>query len=287
MRLGFAHEPPATMPAPHEEHGRHGWSAELALRFAARRGRTVPVDRHQLGPLLMQRPFYPEAGGVCHCYLIHPPAGIVGGDELAVAVDVDTGAHALVTTPAATRWYFSRGREARLEQQARVADGAALEWLPQETLVFDGAHARSATRVYLDGSARFCGWEIFALGRPACGDPFRSGRVDFRFELIRGGQPLLLERWRGSGALPGLRGFSACATFVATSAGEVALERARETLAAESEALCAATLMGDVLVARGLAIVCEVLTHAFTRMWRAVRPPLLGRGAVPPRIWRT
>ncbi len=265
-----------------------GWRAELALRFAYRRERTVLADRHQRGPLLVQRPFYPEADGICHTYLLHPPAGIVGGDRLRVSVDLEAGAHALVTTPAATRWYFSRGREAQIVQYARLAEAATLEWLPQETLLFDGAHARLTTRIDLEGDARFCGWEILGLGRPACGEEFYNGRLDFRFEVFRHGQPLLLERLRGGpGGVAGLRGYPACATFIATGANTTALERAREILGAAPDALCGATLIDSLLVARGLAPCCEPLMTAFSELWSALRPLLLGRAAMPPRIWRT
>jgi len=265
-----------------------GWHAELGLRFARRRDRTVLAARHQRGPLMVQRPFYPEGDGVCHAYLLHPPAGIVGGDDLDTTLELDPGAHGLVTTPAATRWYFSRGVEARVRQRARLADGATLEWLPQETLVFDGAHARLATRIDLEGNARFCGWEILGLGRPACGERFADGRLDFRFEVFRNGQPLLLERLRGgAGGVPGLAGHAACATFVATAAGAAALEAARAALGAVPDALCAATLIGDRLVGRALAARCEPLKRAFSNLWSAVRPLLLGRVAVPPRIWHT
>ena len=265
-----------------------GWHAELALRFAPRRGRTVLAARHQRGPLTVQRPFYPEGDGVCHTYLLHPPAGIVGGDDLSMSFELDSGAHGLVTTPAAARWYFSRGLGARVSQRATLAAGATLEWLPQETLLFDGAHAQLATRIELESGARFCGWEILGLGRPACGESFLNGRLDFRFEIFRDGRPVLLERMRGgAGGVPGLRGNAACATFFATAADSAALEAARAVLAVAPDALCAATLIGDVLIGRGLAARCEPLKSAFSELWSAVRPLTLGRVAVPPRIWHT
>jgi urease accessory protein len=266
----------------------NGWHAEIALRFAPRGERTVLAARRQSGPLTVQRPFYPEADGVCHTYLLHPPAGIVGGDDLRMSFELDSGAHALVTTPAATRWYFSRGAGARVHQRAALADGATLEWLPQETLLFDGAHAQLTTRVDLQRGARFCGWEILGLGRPACGERFLNGQLDFRFETFRDGAPLLLERLRGGAGGPaGLRGHDACATFVATPADASALERARQCLDIAPETLCAATLIGDVLVGRGLAAHCEPLVSAFRTLWSALRPLILGRVAEPPRIWHT
>jgi len=265
-----------------------GWQAELALRFAPRGDRTALVARRQRGPLTVQRPFYPEPQGICHTYVLHPPAGIVGGDDLRMTFDLETGAQALVTTPAATRWYFSKGIEARLDQHATVADGATLEWLPQETLVLTGAHARLATRIDLLGAARFCGWEVLGLGRPACDEPFRDGRIDFRFEVARDGQPLLLERLRGGATgLPGLRGHAACGTFMATGADPAIVAAARAALAALPASLAGVTLIGDLLVARALASHCEPLMRTFKALWSALRPLLLGRVAVPPRIWHT
>jgi len=265
-----------------------GWQAELGLRFVRRRDRTVLSERRQCGPLLVQRPFYPEDDGTCHTYLIHPPAGIVGGDDLRVDLDLEAGAHALVTTPAATRWYFSREPEASIRQCARIAAGATLEWLPQETLVYGGARAQLTTRIEVEAGARFLGWEVLGLGRPACGEEFRNGKLDFRFQIFRAGQPLLLERLRGDvNGVPGLRGYAAYATFVATGAGARALECAREVLRSAPDSVGAATLIGDVLIGRSLAERCEPLTSALNRLWSALRPVILGRPAVAPRIWRT
>jgi urease accessory protein len=237
---------------------------------------------------MIQRPFYPEGESVCHAYVLHPPGGIVGGDEIELSLEVGERAHALVTTPGANRWYFSRGIQSRMAQRATVADGAAFEWLPQETLIFDGAHARQSTRIELEGSARFCGWEILGLGRPALGEMFRNGSLDLRFELFRDSRPLLLERQHSAtSGLPGWRENAACATFVATPANEVALESARELLAGVSDALCAATLIADVLVARALAPTCEPLMRVFSRLWSTIRPFTIGRPASLPRIWHT
>lgn len=265
-----------------------GWEAALALRFARRQARTILAERSQRGPLLVQRPFHPEGDAVCHTYVIHPPAGIVGGDRIEMNAAVDSGAHALLTTPSATRWYFSRGRTARVRQHVRIAPGGTLEWLPQETLLFDGAHARLATRIDLQQGSRFCGWEIVGLGRPACNEAFVNGHVDFRFEIYRDGRPLLLERVRsGEHGVPGLRDHTAWATLLATGADDGVLALARETLAPMTDALCGVTRIGDLLVARGLARHCQPLTAAMVALWSALRPSLLGRNAIPPRIWRT
>ena len=60
------------------------------------------------GPLIIQKAFYPEGRDCAHLYLLHPPAGIVSGDELRVGIDVQQNAHTLITTPGAKRFYRAR-----------------------------------------------------------------------------------------------------------------------------------------------------------------------------------
>jgi urease accessory protein len=170
-----------------------GWQARLELAFERRGARTILARRRHEGPLVVQRPFHPEPDGCCHLYLLHPPGGVAGGDDLEVVVDAGSGA-TLLTTPAATKIYRTRGPEARISQTLSVRSGAVLEWLPQETIVFGGARARTLTRVELEPDARFIGWEITCLGRPASGDDFASGTLDQRVELWENGEPLLLDR---------------------------------------------------------------------------------------------
>ena len=105
-----------------------GWKAELTLGFTDRGDKTVVGHKTQLGPLAIQRPLYPE-GDVCHTYLLHPPGGVVGGDELLIKATAYPGAHALVTTPGATKFYRSEGRDrpskTNLNRQVRKLLGMA------------------------------------------------------------------------------------------------------------------------------------------------------------------
>src|SRR3569623_3774405 len=146
---------PQTCETPHDR-----WQARRELCFAIRGGRSTVTSRRQHGPLRVQRPFFPEGAGVCHIYVLHPPGGVVGGDELEIDVAVRAGAHALITAPAAGKFYRRAGAPARQPQLLRVAAAAALEWLPRENIVFDGARAELCTRVELAEGARFIGWEI-------------------------------------------------------------------------------------------------------------------------------
>ena len=97
------------------------WKAQLDLKFSKSGNRTILSHRKHYGPLQVQKPFYPELNGTCHVYILHPPGGMVGGDRLNIYVDVNSNAHALITTPAAGKFYRSAGPVARQEQIIKVA----------------------------------------------------------------------------------------------------------------------------------------------------------------------
>ncbi|MDZ7750567.1 MAG: urease accessory protein UreD [Gammaproteobacteria bacterium] len=269
-----------------------GWQAELALRLAHRDGRTRVVQRRHRGPLNLQRAFYPE-GEVAHLYLLHPPGGVVGGDDLQIDIQVDAGGHAVVTTPAAGKLYRSDGRRARLRQTLKLEPAAVLEWLPQETIVYAGAEADSLTRVELQPGSRFIGWEMLCLGRPAAGEAFEHGDLRQRFEIWRQGQPLWLERARfigGSAALAaawGLHGRPLAATLVAVGSAHDLAPRIRNEVEVGPDEAFAVTQLDDVLVCRYLGVQAQRARQCLTRAWQLVRPALLGCEACVPRVWNT
>ena len=271
-----------------------GWEARLELGFRARGTHTILANRRHVGPLQVQRPFYPDGERACHVYILHPPGGVVGGDSLAISAEVESGAHALLTTPAAGKLYRSDGASAQLSQELTVADGAWLEWLPQETIAFDGARAASATRVALSGTAGFIGWEILCLGRPAASETYTHGEFVQRFEIWRDGAPLWWERNALAGGTPvlhapwGLAGRSVVATLVAVGRAPSALSALRELLNAEQDdGEFAVSQLRDVLVCRYLGNSAEQARAGFIAAWRLLRPALWGIDASPPRIWAT
>lgn len=271
-----------------------GWQARLELGFRARGARTILAHRRHDGPLQVQRAFYPDGERACHVYILHPPGGVVGGDSLLINADVENAAHALLTTPAAGKLYRSDGARAQLSQELNVADGAWLEWLPQETIAFDGARAVSRTRVALTGAAGFIGWEILCLGRPAAGETYTHGEFVQRFEIWRDGAPLWWERNALAGGAPvlrapwGLAGRSVVATLVAVGRAPGALPALRELLNAEhDDGEFAVSRLRDVLVCRYLGNSAEQARAGFTAAWRLLRPALWGVEATLPRIWST
>jgi urease accessory protein len=263
-----------------------GWRADLQLGFARQNERTVLAHRKHLGPLLVQRPFYPE-GDVCHIYLVHPPGGIVGGDQVRLSATIDEHAHALITTPAATKFYRSLpDRHAVLEQTLHVR-AATLEWLPQENILFREARARTTTSAHIDKASRFIGWELTCYGRPASNELFDSGYARQHFELWIDRQPVLLDRLRSDGgnevmrAPWGLASHTLLGTLLAYPATGDDLEAARE------HAGFACTLVDGVLSCRLIGSDADAAKRAFVKLWQTLRPRIVGREAVSPRIWAT
>ena len=126
------------------------WQAKLALRFAPRDGGTILAASRHEGPLRIQKALYPEGRDLCHAIVLHPPAGIAGGDRLQIDVETGAGARALLTTPGAGKWYRSAGALAEQAVTLKVSRGGSLEWLPQESIVFAGAMAAMRTTVELE-----------------------------------------------------------------------------------------------------------------------------------------
>jgi urease accessory protein len=245
-----------------------------------------------MGPLLVQRSFHPESDGTCHVYVLHPPGGIAGGDGLTLDVEVLPGASALVTTPAATKLYRTRGPAASIEQTLTLREGSSFEWLPQETIAFGGSSVSSATTVRLGAGARYIGWEITCLGRPASGDDFAVGSFRQRTEIWRDDELLLIDRTVAhspgsaqSGSW-GWAGRSVYATLVATtSSDELVTELRAQVMPKRPGDLFAVTTLSGLTLCRFLGSSAEQARAAFLNAWDIIRRHTLGKPACSPRIW--
>jgi urease accessory protein len=155
------------------------WIAELELGFAKKGARTALLHSRHRGPLTVQKALYPEGESVCHAVVIHPPGGVAGGDSLTIKIDVAAGASAVVTTPAATKWYKASTSAARQQIEICVAESATLDWLPQENIFFNGAHVRSVLNLRLAAGASVIGWDAGVLGRRSSGEEWIDGFLSF------------------------------------------------------------------------------------------------------------
>lgn len=271
-----------------------GWEATLSLAYGRRGPRTVLERRTHRGPLVVQKSLYPEGDEVCQNIVVHPPAGVAGGDHLALEVTVGENARAQVTTPGAARWYRSSGAPARQTLDFSVADGAVLEWLPQETIIFNGARAELETRIALACGAIFVGWEIVCLGRRFAGERFSQGRFTQDVIARRDGARQWIEQTRlegGSAMLEsrvGLASQPVFGTFLALAPliPDMVVTACRESGCDGGEA-AVTRLPGGVLLARYRGDSPEAARGYFALLWSRTRPLLCGREAVYPRIWNT
>lgn len=272
------------------------WHARLQLDYRFERERTALRFEHS-GPLRILQSLYPEGDTVCHNVLVHPPGGLVGGDTLDIALRVGAGAHGLVTTPGATRFYRSLGDLALQRTHAVLEPGARLEWLPLEALCYDGCRAENRLTMDVAPGAEMMGLDVTAFGLPHAQQPFLRGSFQQHIEV----PGLWLERGRvdATDALLmdgrlGLAGHRCMASlfFVAGSPltrerREAALESARAVLDADALVHTAgATCPNDqVVVVRVLAPVVEPAMALLQRVWTAWRAALWSLPAQRPRIW--
>jgi urease accessory protein len=250
------------------------------------------------GPLVVQKPLYPEGDGICHAVIVHPPGGIAGGDELqlrvAVESDGEQGGHALLTTPGAGKWYKANGRFAEQRLDFAVAPHSVLEWLPQETILFDAAQARMRTRVVLNGDARYAGWEILCFGRRAAGEMFATGTLNQSMHIERDGVLIWNERAAfnaGDKVMTspvGMNNASVSATFM-VAAGALPtelLDACRAVPIAEGEK-CGVSALPEVFVARYLGDNAVHAREYFESLWAILRPWYANAPMQRPRIWNT
>lgn len=280
-----------------------GWRGHLSLQYRLEGARTVALDRHE-GPLRVLQRLYPEGDAVCHHVLVHPPGGIVGGDELEIDARLEPGTHALVTTPGATRFYRSSGARATQRARLQLAPGARLEWLPLETIAYSACLAENQVRLALEPGAEAMGWDVLALGLPASGEAFARGSFVQHLEVEGDeGEAGWLERGRIDAADQrlldsplGWDGLRVCATmwFAAGSAWSAAqrdalLEGARAACTASSLAARAGATAAHerVVVLRVLGERVEPVMALLTQVRAAWRAAAWGLPDERPRVWRT
>jgi len=273
------------------------WPARLTLTAARDGAGTTRIHSRHDGPLRLLKTLYPEGERIAHAVLVHPPGGLVGGDRLDIALDVQPGAHLLVTTPAATRFYRSNAGEAAQLVHATVGEGARLEWLPQETLAYPGCIARNEVKLSLAPGASLFATEVLGLGLPAAGQAFDAGRLLQHLE-VEG-------RWLDRGWLDavdkalldgpcGLAGHRVLGTLVYAQAG--ALQGA-EALLADGRALLDGVPLSGIthlagpgsalLLARVVGDEIETVTLALRRVRALWRERLWALPGSDPRIWAT
>ncbi len=297
-----------------------GWHGSLNLVYAEQNGTTQLRHNQAQAPLKVQRPFYPEGSEVCHSVILHTAGGIVGGDRLSLNFHLKPNAQALITTAAASKIYRSNGLQARQTIQMQVEAGACLEWLPQETIVFNGAIYRQDLRVELAPRATWLGWEMTRFGRSARGERFLQGEWRSHTEVWQQGRPLWIDRqWLPGNeeifnSPHGLAGQPVVASlaWVGQPVSPEIVEKARNLWQknsefriqesefrrvtpssfshpplATSQSLAGVTRLPSGLLCRYRGSSTAEVRNWFTAVWQLLRINFLGRSSCPPRVWQT
>ena len=274
------------------------WPATLSLAYTGQAGQTIARFRHS-GPLRVLQSLYPEGPGICHNVIVHPPGGLVGGDSLDLDFSVGTGAHGLVTTPGATRFYRSARLPAVQRSQLVLDAGSRLEWLPLESIAYSGCIADNRLDLQLAAGSEMIGWDITALGLPAAGQPFVEGSFTQRIELpgiwleqarIRASDTRLLHSPLGlAGQACFATLFFACGSALVRARRQLALDVARgvidgHALAASAGATSAAP---QFVIVRVLAPMVEPALGLLQQIRQAWRRELWALSGTAPRIWAT
>lgn len=272
------------------------WRADLKLDYTLESQRTVVRYLHQ-GPLRILQSLYPEGNQICHNVLVHPPGGLVGGDTLDIQVNVAEGAHALVSTPGATRFYKSGGKAALQQVTATLAPGARLEWLPLEAIAYNDCEATNRAIFNLAPTAELMAWDVTALGLPSSDMAFTKGHFQQHLEipgvwLERGNLRGDDTRWLNSPL--GLAGQKCLASLVFASGQNIEAQRAAQALEAAREVLEAHPLRlqagvtcahPQVIVLRVMSPLVEPSMDLLKKVWAVWRHTLWALPSTPPRIW--
>ncbi|MEG3938737.1 MULTISPECIES: urease accessory protein UreD [unclassified Microcoleus] len=274
-----------------------GWHGCLNLVYANRSGSTQIIHNQMQAPLKVQRPFYPEGKEVCHSVILHTAGGVVGGDRLSSNFHLQPNTKALITSAAASKIYRSSGLKSQQNIDIKLEQGANLEWLPQETIVFDGAIYQQNLRVELAPTARILLWEITRFGRSARGEKFLSGEWRSHTEVWQQNSPLWIDRQMlkgGSEMLEsphGLAGKSVVATL-AWIGEPVTTEIVKKVRNLPSEATiypgnstAGVTRIPNGLLCRYRGSSTTAARDWFVSIWHLLRLSFSERPCCLPRVW--
>ena len=264
--------------------------------FRENGGVTRLADLYQHDPVRVLFPATPlaELTEALQAAVVTTSGGLVGGDVIEIEVNVGGGARALIMPQAAEKVYRSNGGDVRIDVRLNIADGGWLEWLPQETIVFDAARLRRLTTVEFTGGGRFLAGEILAFGRRASGEKLSRGLIREAWEVRREGRLIWADALHMEGDIGNILNHPAAFDGAAAQATAVYGGLDAENLLDAASAMltdppggvrAAAGLVNGLLVARWLAEDGLRLRLSFAAFWAAFRAEAAGLAFKLPRLW--
>jgi urease accessory protein len=266
------------------------WQGHIDLLFQSEGEKTILRRSYAHAPLKIQRPFYPEAN-ICHTVILHSAGGMVGGDRLSYQINLAPTSQALITTAAAAKIYRSNGAFAQQQININLGANAYLEWLPQDTIIFNEAQYQQNLRVDLAVGATFCAWDIVRLGRSARQETFTQGSWQNAMEVWQDGKPLWIDRqkitgdrWQSLQASAG-QPLLGILMWLGGSVSTEVVAQAR-VLAPQSEIGWGVTSVAGGLICRYRGSDRQAAQKWFVAVWDLLRQRYRDRSACPPRVWQ-
>jgi len=284
---------PATPPnsSPSADNAPPPVDGRLKLAFRRDGARTVLKHLHQAAPCRALFP-YTETGEPPQAVLVNTSGGIVGGDRLQTEVVLGPDAIASVTTQAAEKVYRSLGADARITNRIELAPGALLEWLPQETILFDGGRLHRTLDIALAGDARLLAAETVFFGRAAHGETLTRGMLHDAWNIRIGGRLVWAETTRLEGDIAAQRrrpfGFGDAAgsgLLVVAGRDAASFLPVARAIAEGSSVTAGASMVNGVLLLRLLGPDAQALRREMAHALLALRPEVMGLPARLPRNW--
>lgn len=266
------------------------WIAELDLVFNNNTNKTFVESQKHIGPLTIQKPFYP-ADNSCHVYILHPPGGVATNDNLNISVKTNNNAQVLLTGNGATKFYNSANHISYFEQNFIVKDNSCLEYLPLENIFFNGANVEINTSYKLYDTASMAHWEIFCLGREVSNERFEKGSIQNKIQITVNDKLIIFDNSiinkNYIDSISGLRGYNYFGTFIISNATKDIIADIKNMVDDESDYICGITNIENILIVRCLANKQRIIMSLFISIWKTMRPLVFNKNAVLPRIWAT
>lgn len=271
------------------------WQGILELDYQKINNSTQLVKAYSQAPLKIQRSFYPEGKDICHSIILHTAGGMVGGDRLCQTINLQPKTQVVLTTPAASKIYRSSGETAENHINIEVEKQAYLEFIPRETIIFNGAIFSQKIRVNLAESACYLGWEITRFGRTARGEIFNQGQWKSCTEIRQNGCPIWIDRQGfianeeilNSPHSLGGKPVIASLIWVGKPVSEDMIKSIRQLWEQrETSSQAGVTQLISGLLCRYRGNSTQEVIHWFTDVWQLLRQNYTGKSIVKPRVWQ-
>lgn len=266
------------------------------IGVVAAEGETRLAHLYQSDPCRVLFP-RPPSSGPFEAVFVTTSGGLVGGDRLRFSVTAGPDSAACITSQAAEKIYRSTGATTEINIDITAEAGATLEWMPQETIMFDGARLRRNTRIDAAASARILAGEMVVFGRIAHGENFANGLLHDGWRVFQDGMLVWADALHLEDNIAEIiaapmtfDGATGCATllYIAEEATE-RLDEIRDAMATISADDCrmAASCVGSVMIIRLLGPNAATLRRAYSQLWSLLRTKLLGLPTALPRVWES